>query len=194
MVWLIIALCLLLFLLLPLRLFVRYQDHVQAWLSLGPIKINLYPAIDNKKNRQKKDDVASPKEIKRQKRTDKESSLAIIKMVLEFLNDFRTKLRVDNLRLRLILADDDPYDLSVNYGRSWIAIASLYPQLERFLIIKNREIDIQCDYTADKTDVNLSIDLSITLGRILHLGIYHGMKLLHKYFSIMNKTKDGAMS
>ena len=195
--WLIFTLCLLLFLLLPLKLYVRYQGSACAWLRLGPVIINLYPSnrpARNKKGNRKNSSFESHEEVKKkQKKTDSENLVAIFKLVLDFLNDFRTKLRVDNLQLRIVLADDDPCDLSVNYGRSWIALGNLYPQLERFFIIKKRQIEIQCDYTADKTVVDASASLSITVGRILVLGAYHGFKFLRKYLTITKNTKDGAV-
>lgn len=195
--WLMIPLCLLLFLLLPLKLYVRYQGSARVWLRFGPVTVNLYPSdrpVRNKKGNRKSNSFESHEEVKKQKKTDGESLLDIFKLVLAFLDDFRTKLRVDHLQLRVVLADEDPYDLSVNYGRSWMLLGSLYPQLERFFIIKKRNVEIQCDYTADKTVVDASVDLSITVGRILTLGAYHGFKLLRKYLTITKKSKDGAVS
>lgn len=195
--WLIFVLCLLLLLLMPLKLFVRYNGNLRAWLTFGPVTINLYPkkrSPGKKRASQKKNGFESHEEVKKQKKSDKESVVAIIKLILDFLNDFRTKLRIDDLQLRIILADEDPCDLSVNYGRSWAALGSFYPQLERFFVIKKRQVEIECDYTAEETVINASADLTITVGRILTLGVYHGFKLLRKYLTFMKKSKDGAVS
>lgn len=195
--WLIFVLCLLLLLLMPLKLFVRYNGNLRAWLTFGPVTINLYPkkrSPGKKRASQKKNGFESHEEVKKQKKSDKESVVAIIKLILDFLNDFRTKLRIDDLQLRIILADEDPCDLSVNYGRSWAALGSFYPQLERFFVIKKRQVEIECDYTAEETVINASADLTITVGRILTLGVYHGFKLLRKYLIFMKKSKDGAVS
>lgn len=195
--WLIFFLFLVLFLLLPLKLFIRYQDNLRVWLSFGPVSINLYPKkrpATKKRVSQKNENFESHEEVKKQKKSDKQTAIAIVQLVLDFLNDFRTKLRIDDLQLQIILADEDPFDLSVNYGRSWIALGGLYPQLERFFVIKKRKIEIGCDYTAEETVINASVDLSITVGRILSLGGYHGFKLLRKYLSIMKKSKDGVVS
>lgn len=195
--WLIFALCLLLFLLLPLKLYVRYQENVRAWLTFGPVKIDLLPGRKNaksKKKSSKESSFESHEEVKKQNKTDKEKLFEIARLVLAFLDDFRTKLRVDDLRLNIVLADEDPCDLSIYYGLSWIALGNLQPQLERLLVIKKRNIEIQCDYTAEKTVVNASVDFSITVVWILSLGIYHGFKLIGKYMSIMKNSKDGAVS
>ena len=63
--------------------------------------------------------------------------LPLVKIALDFLGDFRRKLRLDNLYLRLILAGSDPCDLAVNYGRAWAALGNLMPQLEKWFVIKN---------------------------------------------------------
>lgn len=61
----------------------------------------------------------------------------MVKVALNFLGDFRRKLRVNRLELKLILAGGDPCDLAVNYGRAWTAVGNLMPQLERLFVIKN---------------------------------------------------------
>ena len=196
MVWLIVLLCLVLFLMLPLKLHAHYNRQAVAYLRFGPVKVMLYPSGSKKKVKSagdKSESFESHEQVKKKKRTDREDVISIVKLVLDFLDDFRTKLRVDNLQLRIVLADEDPCDLSIRYGRSWLAVGSLYPQLERYFIIKNRFVEVQCDYTADKTVVDASVDISITVGRILTIGAYHGTKLLRKYFKMMKKSKDGAV-
>ena len=95
--------------------------------------------------------------------------LPLVKVVLKFLDGFRRKLRVNVLELKLIMAADDPCDLATNYGRAWAAVGNLMPQLERVFVIKKRNIEVECDFTADKTRVLARLDLTITLGRILGL-------------------------
>ena len=119
--------------------------------------------------------------------------LSLIPIVFDFLGDFRRKLRVNRLELKLILAADDPCDLAINYGRAWTALGNLLPQLERFLVIQKRDLEVECDFTASKTLVIARLDLTITLGRILAAVVKFAFRALMEFLKIMKKRKGGAV-
>ena len=115
-----------------------------------------------------------------------------MKEALRFLGDFRRKLRVDVLEMKLIMASDDPCDLAVNYGRAWAAVGNLLPQLERLFVIKKRDIQVECDFTASETLVIARLDLTITLGRLLAAVVVFGVRALKEFLKIKKKRKGGA--
>ena len=118
--------------------------------------------------------------------------LPLVKTALDFLGDFRRKLRVKVLDLKLILGGDDPCDLAVNYGKAWAAVGNLMPQLERFLVIKKRNVEVECDFTASETLVDARLDISITLGRLLALVVRYAIRALKEFLTIKKKRKGGA--
>ena len=120
--------------------------------------------------------------------------LPLVKIALDFLGDFKRKLRVNFLELKLVMAGGDPCDLAVNYGRAWTALGNLLPRLERFLVIKKRDVDVQCDFTASKTTVIARVDLTITLGRLLAAVVAFAVRALIAYLKIMKKRKGGAFN
>ena len=148
---------------LPLGVRIRYNDAgFVLKVIAGPLKITVFPGRKKPKKqkvKQKKQKAAQtaepavseekppqpPKAQPEQK--EKGGSLTkflpLVKLGLKFLGDFRRKLRLDNLYLRLILAGDDPCDLAVNYGRIWAAVGNLMPQLERLFVIKKRDIKVE---------------------------------------------------
>ena len=81
---------------------------------------------------------------------------------------------------KLILASSDPCDLAVNYGRVWTALGNLMPQLDRLFVIKKRDVEALCDFTASETTVIARVDITITLSR-LPFGLN---KSLHSFHSI----------
>lgn len=205
-VW-IAAVVLLVLAILPLGVHVRYDDAgFLLRVIAGPVKITVFPR--KKKPKKQKTKQKKQKAGKRPESTDsgdtppqppkpvpepKEKGgsltrfLPLVKLGLKFLGDFRRKLRVDNLFLRLILAGDDPCDLAVNYGRAWAAVGNLMPQLERLFVIKKRDIQVECDFTAEEISVIAHVDITITLGRLLTLAVVYGIRVLFEFLSMKRK-------
>ncbi len=118
--------------------------------------------------------------------------LPLVRTALDMLSAFRRRLRVNVLEVKVILAGDDPCDLGLNYGRTWAAIGALQPQLEKFLVIKKRNIEVECDFTASQTLVAARLDLTITLGRILATVFVYGIRAAIQFLKINKKRKGGA--
>ena len=194
--WLIALGIVALLLFIPIGISAIYnQCGPSVSMILGPIRISVYPRVKKSKDKLSKD----------KKRTSGKSSGAkeksggsvldfklLLDLVLDLLTDLRRKLRVERLELKLILANDDPCDLAVNYGRAWTALGNLMPTLERYFVIKKRDMEVECDFTAQSTIIFARVDLTLTLCRVLSLGAWHGFRLLREYFRIMNQRKGGA--
>ena len=137
-----------------------------------------------------------PREEKPREKKKKGGSLTdflpLVKVALDFLGDFRRKLRLDNLYLRLILASSDPCDLAVNYGKTWAAVGNLLPVLEQCFVIKKRDVEVECDFTASETLVIARIDVTITLGRLISLIVVYAVRALKEFIILRNKRKGGA--
>lgn len=137
---------------------------------------------------------SAPENGKKKKGGSLTDFLPLVKVALDFLGDFRRKLRVNVLELKLIMAADDPCDLAVNYGRAWAAVGNLMPRLERFLVIKKRNINVECDFTADETTVIARMELTITLGRLLAAVFVFAFRALVEFLKIMIKRKGGTQN
>lgn len=198
MTLLIVLVCLIAIGLIPLGVCAQYSlGNLKAWILIGPIRISIYPRQKKRKNNNadrvsKKSSFDSHAQVKKERNIS--DYFPILQLVLEFLTDFRCKLRINHLQLKAILAGADPYDLSLNYGRAWAALGNLFPHLERYFIIKKRDLEIECDYVADATRISGRIHMTILVWQILSLGLYHGVKFLRKYLQITRNTKDGAIS
>lgn len=198
---------------LPLGVSAQYDSGgALVLLILGPVKLILYPRPHSPPKKEKK-----PKEKKQEEKTSeketqeasapvkkKEASgdpqggdwkdfLPLFRVAMDFLGNFRRKLRVRDLEMKLILAGDDPCDLAVNYGRAWAALGNLMPKLERFLVIRKRNLEVECDFTSEKTLVFVRLELTITLGRLLGLAVVYGIRGLREYLKISKKRKGGAV-
>ena len=213
--WLITLGILFLLAILPLGVSIKYNSEGPVIrLILGPAKITLIPG----KKKEKKETQKPEKKPKKQKTTPEKTKqvgkdkpdpqpkpedqkekggsildfLPLVKTVFEFLGDFRRKLRINHLELKLIMAGDDPCDLAVNYGRAWAAVGNLMPRLERWFVIKNRDVEVECDFTASETLIIARLDLTITLGRIIAAVVRFAFRALREFLKIKKKRKGGA--
>ena len=202
--WLITFVILFLLAILPLGVSAKYDaTGVLVRLIAGPAKITLIPGKKKEKKekptpREKKvKKPAAKTETPKKPAKDKAAGgpitdfLPLLQVALDLLNDFRRKLRVDRLEAKIIMAGDDPCDLAVGYGRAWAALGNLWPRLEEFLVIKKRDVQIECDFTADTTVISARMDLTITLGRLLALIAVYGWKAVAEFLKIQNKRKGG---
>ena len=206
--WLITLAVLVLLAILPLGAAIQYNSEgFFLKLIAGPIRIPLVPGKkkdpdeEKKKKEAKKAKKAQKAAGKPQKKTEEKPKkekggpitdfLPIVKTVLDLLNSFRKKLRIKRLDLKLIMAGDDPCDLAVNYGRANAAMGNLLPQLERCFVIKKRDIQVECDFESSETVIIARADITITLGWLLAIVVWYGVRAVKQYFQIQNKRKGG---
>ena len=204
--WLITLGILVLLAILPLGAAVNY--HSEGFfldVIAGPVRIPILPKKkkdpDKKKEKKKKDNKKTkaakgkggqPAEKKKKKGGPITDFLPLVKTALDLLNSFRKKLRIKRLDLKLIMAADDPCDLAINYGRANAAMGNLLPQLERCFVIKKRDVEIECDFEASQTLIIARADITITLGWLLAIVVFYGVRGLKQYLQIKNKRKGGA--
>ncbi len=200
---------------LPLGVRVLYDaEGPLVKIVLGPIKLTVFPRPRKEPKKEKKQKPEAkqeakqqpeeenlpkppqappaPKPVKEKKGGSLTDFLPFVKLAFDFLGDFRRKLRLDDLYLRLILASDDPCDLAVNYGKTWTAVGNLLPALERWFVIKKRDVEVECDFTASETKVIARLEITITLGRLLSLVAVYAFRGLKEFFVFRNKRKGGA--
>ena len=215
--WLIAFGILFLLAILPLGASVKYNaDGPLIRIIGGPIRLTVFPRKkkdkkenkpkkEKKKKKNKEEDAPSEEEKSKKKTVAGEEApeeekkggsvldfLPLVQVGINLLGDFRRKLRVNRLDLKLIMAGDDPCDLATNYGRIWEAIGNLFPLLERAFVIKKRDIEVECDFEASETVISARLDITITLGRIISLAVRYAVRALIEFIKIKNKRKGGA--
>ena len=207
---------------LPLGVSIRYNSEGPVVkLILGPVRITIVPG-KKKPKKEKPDkqpetepvkepvpEVQPPKPVKQvgadspppkpQTEAEKQEKggslldfLPLVKDLFDFLGNFRRKLRINHLEIKLIMAGDDPCDLAVNYGRAWAAVGNLLPKLEQWFVIKKRDIEVECDFTVSEMLIIAGLDLTITLGRLLAAVLRFAFRALITFLKIMKKRKGGA--
>lgn len=118
--------------------------------------------------------------------------LPFISVGVQFLKDFRKKLRINHFRMQLILAEEDPCDLAVHYGWANGIMENIAVQLERYFVIVERNFEVGCDFLADEPRILAHLDITITIGRVLLLAAVYGYQVIVLFLSMKKKQKDGA--
>lgn len=211
--WLITLGILLLLAILPLGAGIVYDaSGFQAKIIAGYLHLTIFPIPRWMKKGEKKpqkdaqpekEPEKTPKESPKEEKTKEEPPkakkggswtdfLPLVKLGLDFLGDFRRKLRLNHLELKIILGGDDPCDLAVNYGRAWAAASNLLNALEQVFVIQKRNIEVECDFTSNETTVIARLDITITLGRLLSLITVYAFRGLKEFMKLRNKRKGGA--
>ena len=196
--WLIALVMLALLAILPLGVSIAYDGQgPRAKVTVGPVKLQVYPARKDpnkppkpQKEKKKAESGAAQKGAKKQGGPISDF-YPFVRLVLDLLTDFRHKLRVDILELRIMLAGGDPADLALNYGKAWAALGNLWPRLETLFVIKKRDVEVLCDFEGSQTTVSARMDLSITVGRLLSMGVRHGFRGVKEFLNFRKKRKGG---
>lgn len=187
----------------PLGVFVRYDSGGPlVRIVAGVLRFTVIPLPKKKKKVPKEKKEPSPAEEKKtppkpvEEPEKKGGSLRdfypLIQVGERFLNQFRRKLRVDDLVLKLTLGGDDPCDLALNYGRAWAALGNLVPVLERFFHIRRRNFEVQCDFTSEETLIEAQAKLTMPLRQLVELGIVYGYLFIKELLFSKKKRKGGS--
>lgn len=164
-------------------------------LKVGFLRLTLLPRPQKPKKQKKRSapkkqpekSTAEPKKKAAPTLTKPENLLALLHLGCDVLGSFRKKLRVEKLTLQIRFGGDAA-SAAINYGRAWALIGVLTPLLERFFVIRERQISPELCYETDGMHVQARLVLTITIARALSLALYAGVKFL-KFFA--NNKKGG---
>ena len=185
---------LLAFMLIPVGICLIYGTKgFYLYLRVGLIKICLHPGKKKKAPvKESKNNQSNSPEASKQKEKTKGSFsdfIPILQIVFDFLHDFRRKLRITNLQMKLIFANNDPCDLAIAYGSAWAALGNLMPLLERYFVIKKRNLEVECDFEATDNLLDARIDIAISFGGLLYILMKHGFRGIKKYIELSKNLK-----
>ncbi|MBE6924244.1 MAG: DUF2953 domain-containing protein [Ruminococcaceae bacterium] len=202
--WLIALAIIFLLAILPLGVLVKYNaDGPLIRVIAGPLKITVFPMKKKEKSPKEKKEKPKKEKAKKEKKKPAEEPKKekggsvldfwpLVKVALDFLGDFRRKLRIRRLELRMVMAGGDPADLALNCGKAWAAIGALFPMLERAFVIKKRNVDVSCDFDAEESTIYARVEITITLGRLITLGVRYAIRALRILLKILKTRKGGA--
>lgn len=188
---LVIFLALLLFLLLPVGVKLRYDENGTAMsVLLGLLSIRLLPRKRPKKP--KKKEKKQPSKAKHWKEAKKPAPatlggklsglLPFVHMAIELLGDFRRRLCL-KYQIRLTVGGSDPAETAKNYGAAWAAVGMATPLLQGAFRVKSQDIAVRCDFLSEESTVAAELNVTIRIGQGLWLLLRYGVRFIKQWYA-----------
>lgn len=147
-----VLLFLLVLLLLPVHIRLRFDGKLQIWCGLGPIAFRLLPPKKPEKPEKEQakaaaaDAAQQTAEKKRQHSFDPVQIVDYLHLGAEALGKLRRRLVIRQLTLRLCISSEDAAQTALLYGRTAAAISALYPVLERNFRLRKTALSVDADF------------------------------------------------
>lgn len=208
MVWWILggtALLFLLFCLLRLGIRVVFgPQRTAAWVTVGPVKVQVAPSktqkVEKKKPRPKKPK-QEPKDIVNKLKTLPKPTLEDVKSAVRALSPAckralrrtRRGVRIHPLRLSVTIGGAvDAAGAAEWYGYANAGVWTVMPALEQLLVIPEPQIHIGLDFDQPTTTAEGEFGLSIRIGTLIALGLGMGIPALRWFLSWQKQRKQQA--
>lgn len=197
------ALLALLLLLLALRVGVEAAfggDETRVTLRVGPFRFQLLPR--KKKRRPAKEKPAPPKKPTADKPADrpkpgwnewKSGAELLLPALKKSLRRTRRAIRIDPLRLEMVLGGDDPAAVGQSYGYAQALLWTVMPQAELLLRIPDPHIRLDADFDGGMTRCRGEVGMSFRIGSMARISLALLPPLL-KWLRLLKKTTTAAQT
>ncbi|MBE6579056.1 MAG: hypothetical protein E7651_04520 [Ruminococcaceae bacterium] len=201
---------------LKLSLQAGYCEDLLLKVGIGPVTLNLSESMQmsreeadayTKKKKKKKTGTkpgkAAKKKEKPLKYTEKPALTEIITafkdLAVGILTRFARHIKLEELRLRVLAASDDAAKTALEYG-SLCAAAGMVQTAAEALPRTNPKkvyIAVECDFLADKPEVDAEIRVSIRIWRLVWMALFAAKPLMealellkaYKHFKKLEKEE-----
>ncbi|MGI5933199.1 MAG: DUF2953 domain-containing protein [Lawsonibacter sp.] len=201
MMWAVLAAILAaLFLLGGLRVGLRGEytpETAGAWLRIGPAELRVFPRPAEKKtDRPKKvrrDGPAGEKQPRPpflSRRGLLELGRRLFPLLLEAAGQFRRKLQIDELRLRLVAGAPDPADAALRYGQANALLGGIWQPVTRAFHVKDGRARVEVDFDRTEPALYGRVSLSLTVGQLAVLGLGFGLRALGVLMAVRREEKQ----
>ncbi len=160
------------------------EDGLRVSLLVGPAKFYVLPMREKKHGRH---------EMKKREKEHVEQRVSVEKVgqhqvlvrilelmptVLEAAGALRRKICINDVHLTLIWGGTDPASTAIGYGRANAVLGMIWPLVEHNFKVKHCQIHTGIDYERTHPQVDGWAKVTITVGQIIALGCWYGLKIL----------------
>lgn len=193
--WILLALlaALIVALLIPVKVRFSYdQGDMALTVRYGPVKLRLFPPKEKdpdapppkkKEKKAKKEEPEKPK--KKKVKINMEQILYALEKLPPILGRALRRtgrsIHISPLKAYLLVAGSDPADTAMLYGRLEAAVNGGLPILCRVLRIKDEDVRLYLDFTAQRMDAIADVGVSLRPGSLVWMALRAGGSLLKWY-------------
>lgn len=192
---LIASLVLLVLLLLPLGVRVRYDENgLFAAIKIGPFLVQVFPSKKEKEpkseKKAKKDKPKQAEDHPKKKGGPLKLVKACLPLVKPALEGVRRRLTIRHLELYVVWAAADPADAAMGYGAANAALGMVWPLFWQNFKIRDHSLGIDVDFDAVQPTMYAKADLTMTVFQLLTLALPLLFKFL-KIYRAVNAAPEG---
>lgn len=103
---------------------------------------------------------------------------SLLKIVFKALRRFKNSLTFDKIFLRFIAASSDPFDTVRIFNAVNSVVGAAVPFFESGFKVRQRDIFIDADMSADKCSYSFELALSVRVGQVLVIALAAGFAFL----------------
>lgn len=159
----------------------------------GWLRFRVFPFKEGKEKKEK-----PPKPTKEEPQKEKEPGrggpLNLVKqylpLVCEAAGELKRRIRIDRLRLDLMIATGNAADTAMAYGYANMAMGMLWPLIEQNFEVKAPEIHTGVDFQSDASVFYIKAAFSARLGQLVSFGFRFGWKFLRTYLQARPHAKS----
>ena len=96
---------------------------------------------------------------------------------------------MDRLELELTAAAADPADAALLYGQANAALGAFWYPLTEAFRVKDGTARVNLDFEGQTPTLYANAALSFTLGQLVWLGIYFGLRALRAFLAVRKQQK-----
>jgi hypothetical protein len=168
-----------------------------AWLRIGPAEVRIFPRPAGKRPDRPKEtgqDRPSGKKKPRptflSRRGLLELGRRLFPLLLEAAGQFRRKLQIDELRLRLVAGAPDPADAALRYGQANALLGAIWQPVTRVFHVKDGWARVEVDFERTEPALYGRVSLSLTVGELAALGLSFGVKALSVLLAVRREDRQ----
>ena len=111
-------------------------------------------------------------------------------LLLEAAGQFRRKLQIDELRLRLVAGAPDPADAALRYGQANALLGAIWQPVTRVFHVKDGWARMEVDFERTEPALYGRVSLSLTVGELAALGLSFGVKALSVLLAVRREDRQ----
>lgn len=178
-----------------------FGDELHVTAQIGPVKLQVVPPPEKKPKRKsqkkRKRRRTGKQPVKEKKKVNLHLTAADIRAALSAvwraiqgaLRRAGRRIRIDPMRVSIVLGDENPANTAEWYGWVNAAVWTVMPWLEKTVHMPDPQVHMEMDFNAFETKVSGTVGISYRIGDLLAIGFAAAGPLLRFLLPFLKRQK-----